>query len=279
MKKLTFLSFFILFFISTYGQWYQLNSPEEDDVYIDVGFFDELNGYLISTWEFYKTDNGGMTWTYIPIPDARSRLNDIFIMEEDILWISTDDNAPGSFHNGGTILKSVDGGTTWEVKFDTEWYGPKEIFFLDGYHGWVTTDWEQVFRTIDGGETWLESEELPTYEIRGVHFVDENTGWICGGTVSMLIFKSTDGGLTWEQQFEEYPFSGGLWDIEFIDDQKGFACSGDRTLLMTEDGGENWEYLASSEFEGVLIGLPSDYAIYDIEFIDQNRGWIAGGCP
>ena len=277
LKKLLFfiLPLFLLFDISTYGQWNQLYPPE--DIYIDVDFHDEYNGYLISTFEVYKTIDGGLSWSVINIPNARSRMNDILMVEENTVWITTDDN--GSFHVGGTMLKSVDGGVTWETKFDVDFYGLKELFFLDEDHGWVTTDYKIVFKTMDGGETWFETEEWPMNDndIRSVYFTDENTGWICGGNMTMIICKTTDGGLTWHTQFEVHPFSHGLWDIEFIDDEKGFVCSKDRTLLMTENGGDDWKFIASSTFEGALIGLPSDYAIHDIEFIDQNRGWIAGG--
>ena len=274
--KIIFISLFSLIIMSTYGQWQKINAPQYDNSFYSVCFYDESTGFLATIWDVYKTINGGLTWTIVNIPEARDRINDIHMLDENVVWLTSDDNS--SAHNGGTILKSVDCGNTWEVVFDLNFFALDNLFFLDDMHVWVTSDFHRVFISDDGGENWLESDEMEMYNVSKVYFIDENTGWACGGGSDCQIYKSTDGGQSWELQFNEHDgYMMGLRDIVFFNDQKGFVCGRDRRLMATENGGETWEMIARDTIEGPLIGLPSDYAISGIEFKDQNRGWIIGG--
>ena len=270
------VSLFFIMFISAYGQWNKL-TPPLDDIFTDVCFYDEYTGFLTTTWDVYKTVNGGLSWTTVDIPEAKDRINDIHMLDENVIWLTSDNNPPG-LHNSGSILKSIDGGNTWEVKLELNKFGFKDLFFLDDTHAWVTTDFYRVFKTDNGGETWIESEEMEMRNGSKVYFVDENTGWVCGGSARSRIYKTTDGGFSWELQFEELNFTyQGLYDIVFFNVQKGFVCGRERRFLATENGGETWEYLARDTIEGPLVGLPGEYSISGMEFKDQNRGWIIGG--
>ncbi|HEX2977405.1 MAG TPA: YCF48-related protein [Bacteroidales bacterium] len=85
-------------------------------------------------------------------------------------------------------------------------------------------------------------------------------------------------------QFERVNSQGFGKRIEFVNSQKGF-CVGFATLMLrTVNAGETWEYLSGEYQAGpsILTGLPCTYDITDIDFVDENRGWIvgrAGGCP
>lgn len=58
-----------------------------------------------------------------------------------------------------------------------------------------------------------------------------------------------------------------LLDVQFIDQQNGWACGDHGTILRTEDGGLNWFTVES----GVQCRLES------VSFVDRLRGWVAGG--
>ncbi len=57
-----------------------------------------------------------------------------------------------------------------------------------------------------------------------------------------------------------------LKDVQFLDDQHGWAVGDSSTILRTTNGGENWETIHSSEKENFT-------AVY---FIDNDTGWIGG---
>jgi photosystem II stability/assembly factor-like uncharacterized protein len=273
MKKL-FLLLFSLCFISAYGQWTQVfPTPYR---YVDVDFFNENIGFLVSLEEVYKSTDGGDTWQTVIIPNAKEYYSDIVVIDKDIIW-----NVSGGYlksPGNGVVCKSEDGGNTWEIKlFDValDFY---ELYFYDENTGFLCTNAPNYYSTNDGGETWTFSEEMPPNWINNFYFINEDTGWICGGGDYLYIAKTTDGGVSWETQLQDtMPEYMNIIDIEFVNELKGFASAGNRTFLATTDGGDTWEYIATAEDEGVLVGLPADYSIWDIEFIDENLGWITGG--
>jgi photosystem II stability/assembly factor-like uncharacterized protein len=273
MKRFLFL-LFSLCFISAYGQWTQVfPTPYR---YVDVDFFDENTGFIVSLEEVYKSSDGGESWEAVVIPGSKEYYSDIVVIDKDIIW-----NVSGGYvksPGNGVVCKSEDGGNTWEVRlFDValDFY---ELYFYNENTGFLCTNAPYYYYTNDGGEIWTLSDEMPTDWINNFYFINEDTGWVCGGGDFLYIAKTTDGGATWETQLEDPVLEyQRLTDIEFLNELKGFACTGDRTFLATTDGGETWEYIATAQDPGVLIGLPANYGIMDIEFIDENLGWITGG--
>ena len=273
MKNLILILFF-LSFISAYGQWTQVfPTPYR---YVDVDFFDEDIGFLVSLEEVSKSYDGGNNWEPVIIPGAKDYYSDIVVIDKDIIWNSSGGylKSPGN----GVLCKSEDGGITWEVKLIDIALDFYELYFFNENLGFLSTSSTHYYFTTDGGETWTLSDAMPPNWINNFYFINEDTGWICGGGDSLFIAKTTDGGLSWETQlYDPVPEYSTVTDIEFINDQKGFATSGNRTLLATNNGGDTWEFIATAQNAGVLVGLPAEYRIWDVEFIDENLGWITGG--
>ena len=82
----------------------------------------------------------------------------------------------------GTIIRTTDGGDTWEVQNSTVQTFISDIFFIDKNLGWATTI-EDVFpfnsiiiKTTNGGEQWV-AENFPDSSeyIRTVFFFDSLT--------------------------------------------------------------------------------------------------------
>lgn len=186
----------------------------------------------------------------------------------------------------GGLWKSVSGGVSWEPIFDE--YGAASIGAIDIYQKnpsivWVgtgegnprnsQTSGRGVYKSIDGGRTF---ELMGLEETRNIHrvIIDPNNpdvvyvgaqGSAWGESEHRGVYKTTDGGKTWEKilyvdektgvgemvmdpsnpnkllvnmwQFRRWP-----WFFE-----SGGPSSG---LYMTLDGGENWTKLTSEN------GLP-----------------------
>ena len=95
---------------------------------------------------------------------------------------------------GGTVIRTTDGGTTWQKQESpvTAWLF--SVHFFDTKTGWAV-GWDgTVIRTTDGGTTWKKQESPVTAHLDSVHFFDAKTGWAVGegGTV----IRTTDGGTT-----------------------------------------------------------------------------------
>ncbi len=273
MKKLT-LILLLLSFNSVYGQWTQVfPTPYR---YVNVDFFDENIGFIVSLEEVYKSTDGGDSWQTVTIPGSKEYYSDIVMIDNDIIW-----NVSGGYcksPGNGVVCKSEDGGNTWEVKLIDIALDFYELYFFNENIGFLCTNDTRYYSTTDGGEAWTLSDEMPTDWINNFHFISEDTGWICGGGDLYYIAKTTDGGISWETQLNDPPPEYNcILDIEFVNNLKGFASAGNRTFLTTSNGGDTWEYIATALDPGVLVGLPADYRIWDIEFIDENLGWITGG--
>ncbi len=92
---------------------------------------------------------------------------------------------------------------------------------------------------VFGQDGWSELPNAPSGIGRfdDVFFINDDIGWAANGP-SGIVYKTTDGGNSWIQQFSP----GGFYfrNIEFLDENVGFLGSLDGIFFKTIDGGANW---------------------------------------
>jgi photosystem II stability/assembly factor-like uncharacterized protein len=136
----------------------------------------------------------------------------------------------------------------------------------------------------------------------GVQILDSQV-WVVGyyGT----ILHSKDKGLTWEIQ--QSPTRNSLFQVRFLNGEKGWISGSYGTMLDTTDGGKNWGAQATGTTEhlfglsfvteqmGWAVGsrgailhtrdggrswinssLSEDLALSSVAFVNSTRGWIVG---
>ncbi len=100
--------------------------------------------------------------------------------------------------------------------------------------------------------------------VGGLFFINRDTGWLSAWDLS--IQKTTDGGNTWQAQFQHPGFFAR--EIHFVDENNGWVIgnsfSGKGRLYHTTDGGENWE---------LQLSMFRDYS--DVFFLTPLLGWMA----
>ena len=235
--------------------------------------------------------NGQDGWVWQnPLPQGNDLLNVQLI----------DQNTGFAVGRHGTLLKTTDGGATWNIQtieIENPWGDPPTvevtedlrcIYFFTRDIGWIVGMGSTILKTTDGGDTWI-GQEAPInvdpndpwawpdiYHSYAVHFADVNTGWAVGHKsyeedgyflTSGSILITTNGGETWIDQpsgTEEW-----LFDVLTMDATTAWAVGGDwnaAVLLKTTDRGTTWEQQ----------GSPVQTTMHDIYFLDSNIGWIAG---
>jgi photosystem II stability/assembly factor-like uncharacterized protein len=187
----------------------------------------------------------------------------------------------------GTILRSENGGETWErisISSDADLY---RVDFVDQQYGWVVGGrlrmaeknesmrhdkrggYGYIYATRDGGKTWNCQYGERGRFLFGLDFTDKSTGYACGERGILL--KTTDGGNQWK----ELPTTGTLnwlYGMIFKDKENGFAVGLNETVIKTTNGGLSW----------IKLEVPSDRQFYgfrpiyrDITF-NEDTGCIVG---
>jgi photosystem II stability/assembly factor-like uncharacterized protein len=231
--------------------------------------FDRVKGVV------YKTTNGGQNWSAVWRGDNLARYIWIDPRDSDVLYISTgifDREAADSDPIAGTpggegVLKSTDGGQTWQninnglknLYVGTLFMHPENPDILlagtgnNQYH-----EQSGVYFTSDGGMTWQQ-----TLVGRGgisVEFssLDPNIAY-AGDTDG--IFRSIDGGWTWEQMDSEEQGWGTLgvlagfpidFQVDPRDPNRIFANNYGGGNFLSEDGGATWT-VASTGYTGAQV--------------------------
>ncbi len=264
---------------------------------------DATNGYVI-----YKTTDGGTNWQNSPFPFgftpksvysinnkvwvAGSSGGSAFSSDFGNSWILTTD-IPAStlfaiqFVNnniayaggyGGMILKTENGGITWNASYANAGKLCPSIEALDFVNeniGYLARKNRLISKTTDGGLTWmsvLPDTNWNKTTIYGIDFIDENFGIAVGkfGTGTSALYKTTDGGNSWIKQTGT--FSEQLTAVTIIDNNNAVTVGRNKIISYSTDGGNNWS-------NATLNGLPNPSAslnFNDVKFLDNNFGIAAG---
>jgi photosystem II stability/assembly factor-like uncharacterized protein len=152
--------------------------------------------------------------------------------------------------------------------FDVKALSPERALVI-GYRG-------KVLETSDNGRTWNVIQTPTDRALYSIRFADQQNGWICGQAGLMLNTK--DGGKTWTEQrtnTDQYLFA-----VYPVSATHVYAVGDKSTLVETTDGGANWrprKIAQSTEDLSDDIALAvQDPIFYDIEFADEQHGWIVG---
>jgi photosystem II stability/assembly factor-like uncharacterized protein len=172
----------------------------------------------------------------------------------------------------GTVLRSSDGGQTWErgsTPSSATLYG---VDFATAQRGWAVGGNGALLVTSDGGATWqaqtveLVDEVGDTLPLDTTLFdvsaVSENEAWAVGDLGLLL---HTRDGSTWERvpldataYADENLTERILNAVEFASPQRGYVAGEFGTLLRTQDGGQTWQgerALVEAPEEPYLFGL------------------------
>ena len=175
-------------------------------IYIATGDDDAGDSFSIGV---FKSEDAGLTWAPTGLgPDDTQNfdvLNEIFIdpTDSNTLWV------------GGTLglLKSTDGGDTWEVKqagnitdFRLKPGDPNTVYAVTGRTRTTGSTDVAYFRSTDGGDTFTEiTDNLPEdggRAVIGVSPADPNVVYLLYADIFSCndcyqgLFKSTDSGAT-----------------------------------------------------------------------------------
>lgn len=177
-----------------------------------------------------------------------------------------------------TVLKTNDGGNSWiscnpSINSDLH-----NLFFIDNNRGWVVGDSGKVCKTINAGNSWeiTTIANNHTLHLHSVFAQDQNTIFVGGSnnTQNYFIYKSIDGGITWQSVFvESYIWNIDILKIVMQSANTGYALTRG-IVLKTIDAGSNWFITDTlSVKSGAMFSILEDIAVFPNSDTMYVCGW------
>lgn len=220
----------------------------------------------------------GISWEYVPVGHGVLGVSSIafapgdslemYIGTGEVYNINTTGN-DGAYRStrgsyGVGILKSTDGGSTWQKSLDWTYQNQKGVQAVkvdpNNRNRVYAATSDGVYRSLDAGENWelVFANEMAT----DVEIIGNTILTICGnlGSTNKGMFYSTDGGDTWQQNEDsDIPvnFQGkGLLavansntDVVYASIGNGFWFNDGATwLLRSDDAGMTWDLKNNTDY-------------------------------
>ncbi|MBK7868091.1 MAG: hypothetical protein IPJ75_14565 [Ignavibacteriales bacterium] len=293
-------------------------------------FPDTKTGYIVveeplntkenptSNFRLFKTVDGGNSWKSTPFQDKPFTGEDkmpqyVYFKDSEHGWLIKSNQYVSPF--GIELLKTVDGGKTWQKSFSDGEKALQLAAFFDNNTGvFLSGFWSDspiVFRTTDGGKTYNQLIKGNDLHFHTFQVVDPQSIFALGENG---VVKSTDGGKNWTEVVNA---KGTFFDrIQFFNKKEAVATcfddAGKVSIFSSTDGGTSWKD-SKAEFADfpqklVFIDLKTAFMLTmddktrkvlrsddagktwkellfdtspsgqfsDLFFIDKNTGWMTG---
>jgi photosystem II stability/assembly factor-like uncharacterized protein len=237
----------------------------------DIHFSDNNYGWAVTLKDVFpfntvllKTTNGGENWFAEDFQDSTAFMRTIFFFD-----------SLAGFIGGSYIAYTSDGGLNWyRAEIDSNMVSGFPVYEFNFYNrqfgyacGGRIDIAGVIWRTTNSGLNWTAQGISPD-EIFDVYIIDSlNAVTLSGdpeGFFGIANLRTSDAGITWG--FEELPFYGLSFSIDFRTYNEGWSASGYK-FIFTSDRGETW-----SEVE-----TPDSSIVYDLQFLDARNGYAVGG--
>lgn len=211
------------------------------------------------------------------------RLRGVSAVNERVAWAS------GA---GATVLRTVDGGTTWQkLTFTDEALDFRDIDAVDEKTAYALSigngPASRIYKTTDAGKTWqlqFKNDDEKAF-LDAMTFWDPDHGIVFGDSVDLqfYILTTADGGRTWSRaptanlppaQGNEGAFAASGTNIAVFGKSHawiGTGAAAKSRVLRTPDGGRTWQVADTPLASGQSAG------IFSIAFRDEKHGVVAGG--
>ena len=261
------------------NDWEPIIDYEDDDIH-DISFGSPLLGFAAGQFGFYKSTDGGYSWTNIKIKVdttiIHEKVKNVVSLNEQTAFVIQYDE---TYYE--KIYSTHNSGLSWEKTNLPNNQVYSSIHFYDDSFGFINTAAEEVSRrvfdtvghyfTTDGGETWTLVPD--TLKSQTAYFEDVQI--LSPDRIFALnrygLWLTKDTAKTWISLYSQ---DGGLYGYRFAftDDSLGIISSSN-WLLTTTDGGNSWKENLKSDRNPPkdFVYLGKDYW-GDHSFIECGEG-------
>jgi photosystem II stability/assembly factor-like uncharacterized protein len=250
-----------------------------------------------------RTTDGGKHWQNVtpPYPAGYTgTIPPVFAsLNQNVAWVAVFEKQQPDGTMPNVVFRTSNGGQSWqEATLPTGSLGVSQVQFINAQDGWALTSFGgsgmgsqavALYRSTDGGQTWrfvaragYPGGTIPLQGMKsGMSWLSTSTGWITGAINAaqnyVYLYRTQDGGVTWQQQSLPLPagqalvttdppifFSAtdGLLPVTFSTPQQGVSLM----VYATQDGGATW---SSSTL------LPNIGTTWNEDLLSMQQGWVA----
>ncbi|WP_026449772.1 WD40/YVTN/BNR-like repeat-containing protein [Aequorivita capsosiphonis] len=209
---------------------------------------------------FYKTEDGGETWT-----SFESGVSVYFL---DLVF----DGIEKGYAVGkeGKILKTSNAGQSWSELTSGTSEALISIAINAASSIWAVGNNGTILHSTDNGNSWTLNNSVTSEALNSVKFKDENIGYIAGN--NGVLFYTENGGANWEQLI--IPNAYDLFSISITDN-----------YVYLLNGYTDNDYFSRSASQLLKTGNNTDWTVYyiddaigslgnaDLFFRDDNTGF------
>jgi photosystem II stability/assembly factor-like uncharacterized protein len=199
-------------------------------------------------WKIKKTLDGGNIWIDITPANDNNIFNSVSFLNSDVGIVSGGskayfDSAGHPIKNNACILRTIDGGVTWDYTYWPEYGGINTLQFVSDSAGYFVLDDRILCKTIDKYFSWNKIlDGVNSLEGITSSYSALGKNIIFAITEKQKFMKSVDGGNTWEGI---HLGGADFWSVKFIDHSIGWIL-GEGNVLKTTDGGNSWNDVTSA---------------------------------
>ncbi len=216
---------------------------------------------------------GQSGWNFINPMPGYDLNNAKFINQNTII-------ATGYF---GVLIKTIDGGETWENKNKTIDGSFYEINFFSDKTGYVTCDDTNntLLKTTDAGETWFTVGQFTRNTI-GLFGFNENE-IIVYGDLTGVYYYTNNGGTTW--QTVTLPIPEQITSLVFFNNNDGVLALHNGQFGTTSDGGNTWIFNSITTQGNIKLYKCNENTVYAIDHdtflksTDKGNNWAIFNKP
>jgi photosystem II stability/assembly factor-like uncharacterized protein len=243
--------------------WILQYENQDEMTYSSIHFLDKNDGWKVGDeGTIKKTTDSGWTWKK-QLSETKIKLWDVYFVNSQFGWVCGDSN---------TIMSTKNSGNSWEKINPSVSNGRifLSISFTDEHNGWTCNNNGGIFKSNNGGKDWILVKNLPVRGGSRLIVLDSETVYVLQGK----LYKTFDGGSTWDSLSISYPKYYTSSDMFFLDKVSGWITTMNGTggmwiteypVVITNDGGNSW---FSSEYV-------KDMGLMCCFFVNEKLGWIA----
>jgi photosystem II stability/assembly factor-like uncharacterized protein len=257
-----------------------------------------IKRFDLTQGEVYKSIDRGETWRRIWVGDNLARYVWVDPRNSKRLYVSTgifdrdaaNSDVPGGVWGGVGILRSDDGGQTWEVLDESNGLGGRYVPSLfmhpedpDLLLAAITNSTEVpgAYVTRNGGDSWeLVLKPPPGFGMEAVEIAESNPDiWYAAS--ESRIWRSDDAGRNWEQfEMRVGNHLAGLpidLQVDPRDPMRIFVNNYGGGNFVSEDGGKTWSdasegYTGIGDLENVTVSPFNTSVVFARNFVSRDAG-------